>query len=352
MKKTLYFSVALISLGVGIGLWMMPRSPSSDSNLTEAKPRYYCPMHPHIHADEDGVSCPICGMDMILDTSAPTLPLADDSKETSDNEPSKEISPISSSKTGVEQPFPVVKTTVVEEELVRLERSFGEVASDPELYQAQIEHLEIVKGAAASGPIWGEMIRASQARLKALGLSRTHITALEKKGRPEEALITSQGPDPLIIYAQVSEDDLPHIFTGQKVKVLRGSMKKVSEGTVRFLDHQIDPQTRSAIVRIELNSKSPTLRAGSQVQVEFIWPAEKHVVVPFDSLLQRSDGTYIFIIHGERISPAKVEVLMIVGDKVAISNREHLGTAIVRHSPFLWDADSRFSPAASSHSHH
>lgn len=352
MKKALYSSVALISLGVGVGLWLMPSGTPPPDPLTEAKPRYYCPMHPHIHADEDGSSCPICGMDLILDTSAT---LTDDSEKSLERSPGHEdgeeieISQLSDS-TAIQQPFPVVKTTVVEEELIRLERSFGEVASDPELYQAQIEHLEIIKGAA---PGWTEMIKASQARLKALGLSKAHIASLEKKRRPEEALITSQGPDPLIVYAQVSEDNLPHIFIGQRVKVIRGWEKASYKGKVMFLDHQIDPIGRTAIVRIELEGKSPTLRAGSQVQVEFIWPAEKHVTLPFDSLMQRSDGAYIFIIQGENISPAKVEVLMIVGDKVAIGNRQYLGADIVRHSPFLWDADSRFSPAAATtHSHH
>ena len=352
MKKNLYLSAAFIVLGVGIGWTQIRRffdekPVEANSNLPESHLAHHGSSH-HDHHISPSSSPP--------DKSSKD---SGDSKvmETTHKQQMMDEGHDSHHNPRINKAYTtgMVTTTVVEKSLSYGLRSFGEVAIDPELYQAQSEHLEIKSRAPqTTDPLWTEMINVSRTRLKALGISHDHIISLEKKGRPEESLITSQGPDPLIIYAYVSEDDLPDIFTGQKVGIIQGWMENISaQGRVMYKDDRINSKTRSGLVRIQLKSKPPSLRGGSQVQIEFMWPAEKHITVPFDSLLQRSDGAYIFLFEDEKIVPAKVDVLMISGEAVAIRNRFYLGRTIVRHSPFLWDADTRISlDGDSSHSHH
>lgn len=361
MKNNKFIYVLLFILSVSISAYMLMLQDSEvasvlyDEASSDVPEHYYCPMHPHVQDDQAG-SCPICGMDLVLyaasSSSTEDHQIADDSQSeepvAGDNQDRSTVI-----RSGMQKAIGMVTAQVVEREIGYRLRSFARVAVDAELYRAQSEYLELgssrlkskLSSVSTPGDVgWDEMLQAARMKLKALGLSEQHIISLEQKGQPESSLLTSQTSDPLIIYAYVSESDLAHVHQGQEVRVwVAGHHERSHKARVMFIDHLVDLRSRFVTVRVELLEKNHGLRSGSFVQVEFIAPPQRYVTVPYDSLLQRSDGAYIFVDEGSKFSIRKVNVLFITEESVAIDNREYLGEDIIRHSQFLLDADTRFN---------
>src|SRR3989338_3505646 len=140
-------------------------------------------------------------------------------------------------------------------------RTVGQIANDPELYQAQQEYLQSLKGleqvkAGAMPEVVEQaqrMADASRLRLRRLGLSHELIDDMATWTGPDQSLLLADPSGRVWLYAPIYEYELPLVKIGQTITIeIQAIPGKTLEGTIRAIDSGLDPATRAARVRAEI----------------------------------------------------------------------------------------------------
>lgn len=361
-KSLLTTLVILFIIGAFYG-WHRHNTPSNTANLhrhNKMENKYICPMHPQITSDHPG-TCPICGMDLVL---ASDLEEEEEVSSSQDNMMDKQNTTNSTPKgrspikllLNKQQKIGVKIKKIEEKNLFKSIKVPGRIAFDPELYTAQSEYLEALKQwqRVKDSPILGvkentkQMIRSSKIRLKVMGLSDDQITRLTKKGFQSEGLLV--GGQDNIVYADVFEMDLPYIKEGQSAQINAHFLQGATlSGKVISVDQVINPETRTAKVRIQLLKKHSSIRPESYVNVTIFAPLGKHISVPLESIFRTGLDTYIFIKKSEdTFEPVSVKVTMETDTDAAILGSVTPGDNVVVGANFLIDSESRLNAVINS----
>ena len=265
-----------------------------------------CSMHPQIRKHEAG-DCPICGMDLI--------PLQQSSDSNIDP------NAIHLSKEAVE--LANVHTTIVSHQKPMKEiRLYGKVQADERFLQSQVAHVagrieklmvnftgeSVRKGqtlaqiyspqlisaqqelieAAKLKQIQPEIYGAAKARLHEWKLTEKQIAELEIGGNGLKYIEIVANTSGVVMARRVNsgdyvaegtvlfdvanlghlwlmfdayESDLPFVAVGDKVDFTTQAAPSSSfSGTITFIDPVLDPQTRVAKVRVEMNNESGKLK--------------------------------------------------------------------------------------------
>jgi HlyD family secretion protein len=139
--------------------------------------------------------------------------------------------------------------------------------------------------------------------------------------------------------AEVTAADLTRVKPGQRVTLsLPGNGK--AEGKVRVLAPTIDPQTRNALVYVDLTTKGDA-RAGMFARGSFDLGKSSALTVPQQSVVVRDGFSYVFTVGADnRVSQRKVTVGRRSGDRVEITEGLPAGVAVVAAGAgFLNDGD-------------
>ena len=227
----------------------------------------------------------------------------------------------------------------------------GRVAFDPELYTAQSEYLEALRQWATvkNSPLETtrrnarEMIQSSKIRLQVLGLSEDQIKALARRGRQSESLILSGKGEDSWIYADVFEQELAHIKPGLPVEVSASFLLGTKlYGKVSSVDEVINPQTRTAKLRIKINSKSTKLRPESFVSVSIFAPLGEQKAIPKSAVLDTGKETFVFVKISEgEFEPRNVTLLKEGDNYFAVGDELEVEDVVVSGANFLIDSESR-----------
>jgi Cu(I)/Ag(I) efflux system membrane fusion protein len=294
-----------------------PRAVAGEAGTVE----HYCPMHPSVVRAEPA-NCPICGMHLSRRAKgeAAALPAGVVARvalgpqrvalagiavaEVAYRDLAREIRAV-----GAIAPDERRVARIAARVAGRIERlhvsSAGErVAAgapivdlySPDLASAQQEYLTARARAAAPGADstarW--LVDAARERMRLWGLTDDQILALERRGvvRPTLAVLAplggqvtrlaarvgqyvSQGTELCAVAdlarlwaeVQVDETDLFEVRAGQRVSILTvGTAGPPIEGTVRFVEPAIDPDTRRALVRVEVANDGLELLPGAYVE--------------------------------------------------------------------------------------
>ena len=175
------------------------------------------------------------------------------------------------------------------------------------LNKAEIEHEGSLR-LAAQGLLSEVAIAASAARQEAaeaqlerqtLNLARTQITApfdgvvedfhLDEGdyAMPGDACATVIDLDPMLVTAQVTEEQVEHLRLGS---IVQGStrMGRSLEGALSFIGNQSDPVTRTYAVEITVDNRDYRLRSGLTVSLRVLLDEiQAHYITP--SLLTLND---------------------------------------------------------------
>jgi RND family efflux transporter MFP subunit len=139
--------------------------------------------------------------------------------------------------------------------------------------------------------------------------------------------------------AEVTSTELRRIQPGVKASVTAAS-GATAEGTVRMVAPTVDPQTRNALVYVDLPAGND-FRAGMFARGEFALGQSDALTVPQEALVVRDGFSYIFVVGAEqRVQQRKVQTGRRVADRVELlTGLDGNAQVVVRGAGFLNDGD-------------
>ena len=145
------------------------------------------------------------------------------------------------------------------------------------------------------------------------------------------------------IVADVFETDLPKIQIGRAAAVsLPYDNGRSLTAKVSYIQPQIDPQTRTAKVRLEVANPGIKLKPDMFVQVSFETPVAGRVSVPADAVLNTGLRKTVFVDRGSgNLEARQVETGQRFGDRIQIVNGLRPGERVVASGAFLIDSEAQ-----------
>ncbi|ALO17277.1 Cation efflux system protein CusB precursor [Salinivirga cyanobacteriivorans] len=404
--KTLSIAVG-IGIVLGVLFTLIFSSPNQSINTSthqntntsthqheqEEPTTWTCSMHPQIKQEKPG-DCPICGMDLIPLEKANSGDDNIDPDEIMLTESAAKLADIQTTMVKKGNPSKTIflqgKVEADERNIAELTARFGgrleklfvnftgervqkgqKLATiySPELVTAQRELLEAVSLKENRPQIY----KAAKAKLKLWDLSDAQISAIEEKGEPKlyfDILAPINGTvmkrhvavgdyvkmgDPLFKVVNLStvwvmfdayEADLPWIEKGDNVEFAVEALPgKTFEAKVSFIDPFINPQVRTAKVRVEIRNPEDKLKPGMFVSGTLhstIAAKSNQLLIPKSSILWTGKRSVVYVKIPERESPSflyrEIELGPEAGNFYVVASGLDEGEEIATNGVFKIDA--------------
>lgn len=116
----------------------------------------------------------------------------------------------------------------------------------------------------------------------------------------------------------------------------------VVQGTVRKVAPSVDPQTRNALVYVDLKtSEGSDARAGMYARGELRFDSRRALMLPASSVLLREGFDVVLVVDAQqRVRQTKVKVLSREGEQVAVEGLDAKARVVARGGAFLGDGDA------------
>lgn len=179
-------------------------------------------------------------------------------------------------------------------------------------------------------------------------LERMATTGMMAK--PGDVLFRIADISKVWVLADVPEYDLASVRNGAEVNVtVRSFPGKTFKGMVDLIYPQVDMQTRTTKVRIELPNPGGELLSNMYAEVEIEAGAPKPVVaVPNSAIIDTGDRQVVFIDKGDgKFEPKDVKLGVRGEDQTEITKGVAAGDKVVVAANFLLDAESNLNSALS-----
>ncbi|MBI4342007.1 MAG: efflux RND transporter periplasmic adaptor subunit [Candidatus Omnitrophica bacterium] len=250
-----------------------------------------------------------------------------------------------------------VKTSPVERRrLTKTIRAAGTIAHDPELYQAQVEYIQSIQTLqraqeqTAPEDIVAQaqrMVDSTRIRLKHLGLSDDLITEIAGWTEPEHSLLFAHPGDPVWMYAQVYEYELPLVRVGQEVQVEVPTLSgETFRGAIRAIDQMVDPMTRTTRIRAQLQDPAGHLRPDMYVNAAIAVDVGEVLAVPNGAVFSTGEKQIVFVDKGQGLfEPRDVTVGAQADGFDEVKQGVAEGEPVVTSGNFLIDSESRLKGA-------
>lgn len=150
--------------------------------------------------------------------------------------------------------------------------------------------------------------------------------------------------------AEVTSTELGRITTGTTAQVVAASGARLA-GRVRMIAPTVDPQTRSALVYVDLTplpGGPASARAGMFARGDFELGATPALMVPQSAVVVRDGFSYVYRVgEGNKVAQVKVQTGRILADRVEITSPLPAESQLVASGAgFLNDGDTvRVVPA-------
>jgi HlyD family secretion protein len=149
------------------------------------------------------------------------------------------------------------------------------------------------------------VISARQATVGSVVGAGTELFRLIRKGRIEWR-------------AEVTAAELGRIQVGAPVRVLAASGQQL-QGKVRMVAPSVDPQTRNAIVYVDLPAVTGSARAGMYAKGEILLGQSQALTVPQSAVVVRDGFSYVYTVGSDqKASQLKVQTGRQRGDRVEV----------------------------------
>lgn len=120
----------------------------------------------------------------------------------------------------------------------------------------------------------------------------------------------------IYVDCQVSEQDIAAIKLGTTVDLKVESLGQNFKGKIIYISPAVSTGTKSYIVRIELNSADPLIKAGmfARTQIEVLQRAST-IAIPKESIVEKNGKTSIFVIDADQKAEERQVKLGLRNDK-------------------------------------
>ena len=164
---------------------------------------------------------------------------------------------------------------------------------------------------------------------------------------PSTILYTIADLSRVWVLADVYENELSLVRAGSPVEVrLPYDPSVVRRGRVELVSPVLDPATRTARVRIEIDNSSLVLRPDMFADVLIATDAGDRTVVPKTAVIHTGERSIVFVDRGEgRLLPREIRTGLAFDDDLEVLSGLAPGERIVTSATFLIDAESRLRAA-------
>jgi len=223
-------------------------------------------------------------------------------------------------------------------------------------------------------------VEAARQRLLLLGLSRVHVEALTNPSQivsdvtvpaPITGVLTSRTANlgqvvsmgqELFVVTDLSqvwvigdlyEQDFQTVHVGSEATLTTPAYPTLMlRGRITYIDPRVDPQTRTAKVRVEVPNAEGRLRLGMYVTLAFMTPgSERTVVIPRGAVQTIGERQVVFVPAPDeegKFLPRPVQVGPLRGDLVTVRSGVQPGEVVVTEGSFFLRAEMlRNAPASS-----
>ena len=144
------------------------------------------------------------------------------------------------------------------------------------------------------------------------------------------------------VEGEVFERDLPAVRLGVRVTAEFTALPGVTrEGRVTYVYPTVNPETRTARIRVELPNPGAALKPGMYATIRFSAPSDSVLAVPRAAVLVTGRRTFVFLRGGGgRFEPRSVTLGAASDDQVEILEGLRVGDTVVKSGTFLVDAES------------
>ncbi len=245
----------------------------------------------------------------------------------------------------------------------------------PALSSAAAEYLSVLNGRASGGAITTQALTGARRRLENLAVPDSAMSAIERTREVPAALTWPAPQDGVILermavngmraapgevlfrvadissvwaLIDLAERDLSMVSVGQKVTVSpRGMRGKSFFGKITLVYPQINKETRTGRVRVELANPDGALMPDMYVEAEIDTGSDKPVLSVADSAVIDSGARQIVLIDkGEgRFEPREVKLGQRGAGRVEIMEGVTTDDSVVVSANFLIDAESNLKAA-------
>ena len=209
------------------------------------------------------------------------------------------------------------------------------------LQGTEILSAQAIDQALAAGDAAQARLAAARARVQAdrLRLAYTQVRAPDNgviSVRPAvEGALVQEGAEIMRLQrqgrlewrAELPGPELARVAPGQTVVLKLGGTQAI-EGRVRMISPQVDPQSRTGIVYVDLQPAA-AVRAGLFARGELLLDQHTVLTLPDTAVLLRDGFSYVFRIEGDKVRQQKVTLGVRRGDRIEIREGLAADTAVV-----------------------
>jgi RND family efflux transporter MFP subunit len=140
--------------------------------------------------------------------------------------------------------------------------------------------------------------------------------------------------------AEVTSAELARLKPGQ-LATLSGPNGEVLEGVVRAIAPSVDPQTRNALVYVDLPEKAAqVVSAGMFARGEFRLGQGSALTLPQSAVLLREGFAYVFRVDNDKVTQIKIDTGRRNGERIEVSGLDPQAQIVASGGGFLADGDS------------
>lgn len=159
--------------------------------------------------------------------------------------------------------------------------------------------------------------------------------------KPGTPVLRLQSYSGVWVMASVPESDLPRLDIGLPVQLKFPSAPEApGEGVIDYIYPTIDPQTRTARVRIEVDNAAGYLRPGAYADISMQLSGGERLSVPTEAVLRDSSGAHVILALGEgRFAGRAVRTGVSANGRTQIIEGLTEGEEVVASGQFLLDSE-------------
>lgn len=125
---------------------------------------------------------------------------------------------------------------------------------------------------------------------------------------PQSPVVTVVNTNPLLVKANLAEQEVTGVKVGSKVKVELSALKKEVEGTITAVSPVMDPALKAYPVEITLANTSNQLKADMVVSVKLSkQQAQQLLIIPRKAAFDENGKRYVYKIEGD--TAKKIEIV-------------------------------------------